>query len=151
MGRTYPSSLCLKKHVRIFMWGAPMFLFFWMGEPIGWYKHAPKWCFLSFWKGWGFDFPSSSQKVPIKFVLFPSISHRNSFVLIKFPKIPIKFLLFPSITHQNLSVPIKFLPFPSITHQYPFVLIKFPSNSSCSHQGSIKFLLFPSTSSYSYQ
>jgi hypothetical protein len=86
MGRTYPSSLCLKKHVRIIMWGAPMFLIFWMGEPIGWYKHAPKRCFLSFWKGWGFDFPSSSQKVPIN---IPSKFFCSHQVPKKSPRIPL--------------------------------------------------------------
>jgi hypothetical protein len=39
-----------------------IFLNFWRGEPIGWCKHAPKGCFFIFLKGWGLDFPSSSQK-----------------------------------------------------------------------------------------
>ncbi len=103
-------------------------------------------------EGWVLDFPSSSQIVPIKFILFSSISHHNPFVLIKFPKnshqiplvpinnpskafcshqISIKVLLFPSSSQKVL---IKFLSFPSITHQYPFVLIKFPSHSFRSHQ-----------------
>ncbi len=57
-----------------------MFLNFCKGEPIGWCKHAPNGCFLSFLKRWGLDFPSSSQKVPIK----SSCSHQ----------VPIKILLF---------------------------------------------------------
>jgi hypothetical protein len=48
--------------------------------------NMPEGLFLIFLKGWGLDFPSSSpQTVPIKFFLFPSIFHRNPFVLIKFP------------------------------------------------------------------
>ncbi len=98
------------------------------------------------------DLSSSSQTVPIKFLLFPSISYQNLFILIKFPNnshqiplvpidnlsklfcsyhVPINFLLFPSISQKVL---IKFLLFPSIffcSHQVPK---QFPSNSSCSHQ-----------------
>jgi hypothetical protein len=146
--------------------------------PIGWHQHAPRdvSCFFEgvsqlgganipprdvyyLFEGVG-DFPSSSQTVPIEFLLFPLISHQNSFVLIKFPNIPInnsskffvpikfqsssfcshqvsnKFFLFPSSSQKVL---IKLLLFPSITHQYPFVLIKFPKNSH-------KFLIFPSSS-----
>jgi len=62
--------------------------------------------------------------------LFPSTSQT----------IPIKFLLFPSITHQNYFVPIKF---PNNSHQIPLVPISNPSNSFCSHQLPINSLLFP--------
>jgi len=55
-----------------------------------------------------FLFASSSQKIPVKFLLFPSITHQNAFVLIKFQsnsfcshQVPIKFLLFPSSSHPN--------------------------------------------------
>jgi hypothetical protein len=66
---------------------------------------------------------------PIKFLLFPSITHQNPFVLISSQTLSIKFLLFPPITHQN-----------------PFVLIKISSNSFCSHQVPFvctNFLVFP--------
>jgi hypothetical protein len=143
-----------------------MFLIFWRGEPIGWHKHPPKGCLLSFWRGVG-DFPSSSQTVPIEFLLFPLISPQDSFILIKFPNnsrqiplvpinnsskffVPIKFQSSSFCSHQlsnklfsfpssSQNVLIKLLLFPSITHQYPFVLIKFPKNSH-------KFLIFPSSS-----
>jgi hypothetical protein len=119
MGSTYPSSLSLNnniriKHVRSANWMAPTcphgyFSFFWRGEPIGWHTHAPKACLLCFWRGGCLlDFPSSSQTVPIEFLLFPSISNQNSFVLIKFPnnshQIPLVLINNPS----NSFVPIKF-------------------------------------------
>ncbi len=74
-----------------------------------------QWMFLIFLKGWGLDFPSSSQKVPIKFLLFPSISHQNPFVLTKLP--------------NNY-------------HQVPLVPINNSSKSFYSHQVPIKILLF---------
>ncbi len=81
---------------------------------------------------------SSSETVPVKFLLFPSITHQNPFVLKQFPS---KFLLFPSITHQNLFVPIKFS---NSSNQIPLVPINNPSKSFCSHQLPINFTLFPS-------
>jgi len=117
-----------------------MFLIFWRGEPIGWHKHAPKGCFLFFWRGGGLI----SHQVPKQ---FPSLTHQYPFVLIKFPKnshqislVPIKFLLFSSITHQYLFVLIKF---PNNSHQIPLVPRKFPSISFCSYHVPIKILLFP--------
>ncbi len=67
IGSSYLSSLSLKqhirmKHVRSANWVAPktcprdvssLFFSFWSGEPIAWHKHAPKGCFLSFWRGGG--------------------------------------------------------------------------------------------------
>jgi hypothetical protein len=50
--------------------------------------------FLVFSKRCGVKFPSSSQTVPIKFLLFPSITHQNPFV-------PINFLLFPAQPYIN--------------------------------------------------
>jgi hypothetical protein len=156
-----------------------MFLIFWRGEPIGWHKHAPKGCFISFWRVGGLIshkvpisscqypikillFPSSSQKVPIRFLLFLSVTHQYPFfpssphqiplvpinnpsisfcshqVLKKFPS---KSFLFPS---SSQTIPINFLLFLSNCHQIHFVPIKFPSNSCCSHQVPKKF---PSNSS----
>ncbi len=97
------------------------------GAPVRWHQHAPRdvsyflkgwtnWVahtcpqgmFIMFLKGWVLDFPSSSQTVPIEFLLFPSISNQNSFVLIKFPnnshQIPLVLINNPS----NSFVPIKF-------------------------------------------
>ncbi len=54
--------------------------------------------------------------------------------------IPIKFLLFLTITHQNLFVPIRF---PESSHQILLVPFNNPSISFCSHQVPIKILLFP--------
>ncbi len=113
------------------------------------------------------DFPSSSQTVPIEFLLFSLISHQNPFVLIKFSNnshqiplvpinnpskffVPIKFQSSSFCSHQvsnkfllfpssSQKFLIKFLLFPSVTHQYPFVLIKFSKNSH-------KFLMSPSNS-----
>jgi len=79
--------------------------------------------FSIFLKGWGLDFPSSSQKVPIKFLLFPAISHQNPFVLTKFPNNSHQVPLVPIVTRQNPFVPIKFLSFPSSSHQNPFVFM----------------------------
>jgi hypothetical protein len=45
-----------------------------------------------------YHFEGVGAGFPFKF-LFPSISHQNPFILIKFQKVPIKFFLFPSITH----------------------------------------------------
>jgi hypothetical protein len=106
--------------------------YFLKGWAIGWCRHAPKGCFLLFWKGRGLI----SYQVPKQ---FPSITYQNPFVLIKFQTIPIKFLLFSSITHQNLSVPIKF-------QKIPLIPISNLSKSFCFHQVPIKFLLFPSSS-----
>jgi hypothetical protein len=92
-----------------------MFLNFCKGEPVGWCNTCSQWMFLIFLKGWGLDFPSSSQKVPIKFLLFPSISHQNPFVLTKLP--------------NNY-------------HQVPLVPINNSSKSFYSHQVPIKILLF---------
>jgi hypothetical protein len=88
-------------------------VYFWRGESIGWRKHSPKGCFLSFVEGDG-------GLISIKFPSNSSCSHQY----------PIKILLFPSSSQTFL---IKFLLFPSITHQNPFVPIKFPSKSFCSH------------------
>jgi hypothetical protein len=65
-------------------------------------------------------FPSSSPKILIKFLLFPSITHHQN------PFVPIKF---QSNSFCFNQAPIKFLLFPSISHQYPFVLIKLPKKS----------------------
>jgi hypothetical protein len=153
--------------------------------PIGWHQHAPKdvsyflegWAnwvaqtcplgmFVIFLKVWVLDFPSSSQIVPIEFLLFPSISHQNPFVLIKFPnnshqipfapinnpskffcfhQVSIKFLLFPS-SFQKVLIAFLFAPInnPSTSFCFHQVPKQFPSNSSCSHQIPIKFLLFSS-------
>jgi len=66
--------------------------------------------------------------------------------------IPIKFLLFPSITHQNPFVPIKFS---NSSNQIPLVPINNPSKSFCSHQTShqlyfvsINLLFFPTQPYY---
>jgi hypothetical protein len=63
--------------------------------------------------------------------LFPSISHKNPFVLIKFPnnshQQPINIFLFSSSSQKVL---IKFLLFPSTTHQ-----------SFCSHRVPKKFFV----------
>jgi hypothetical protein len=161
MGTTYPCSLSLKKHIRIkhvrsANWVAPTcpqgcFLFFEGVSQSGGTNMPPRDVYYLFERVG--DFPSSSQKVPIEFLLFPLISHQNLFVLIKFPKnscqiplvpinnpskffVPIKFQSSSFCSHQVL---IKFLLFPSITHQYPFVLIKFPKTSH-------KFLMFLSSS-----
>jgi hypothetical protein len=91
-------------------------------------------------KGWGLDFPSSSQTVPINYPSISFCSHQvpkkfssNSFCSHQNP-------LFSSITHQYPLVLIKF---PKNSYQIPLVLIKFPSNSFCSHHVPIKILLFP--------
>ncbi len=94
------------------------------GEPIGWLQNAPNGCFL-FLKVWGLKFPSNSH-----------CSHQLLIV-------PIKFLLFPLITHQNPFVLIKFS---NSSYQTLLVLINNPSQSFCSHQVLIKLFLFPSTS-----
>ncbi len=102
------------------MWGVPMFFFFGRGEPIGWRRHATKGCFLSFWRGWALishqvpkQFPSnsscshrypiqillfspSSQKITIKFLLFPLSFNQIHFIPSSSQKVPIKFLLFSS-------------------------------------------------------
>jgi len=92
-----------------------MFLIFWRDEPIGWCKHAPKGCFLSFWTGGGWI----SHQVATQFPSNSSCSHQY----------PVKILLF---SWSSKKIPIKFLLFLTITHQNPFVPIRFPSNSSCS-------------------
>jgi hypothetical protein len=61
-----------------------------------------------------FLFEEVGARFPIKFLLFPSISHQNPFISSSSKKIPIKFLFFPTITHQNPFVPIRF---PSGSHQ----------------------------------
>jgi len=93
-----------------------MFLNFCKGEPIGWCKHAPNGCFLSFCRGGGLI----SHQVPKKFPSNSSCSHHY----------PIKILLF---SPSSQTIIIKFLLFPSITHQNTFIPIKFPSKSFCSH------------------
>jgi hypothetical protein len=104
------------------------------------------------------------KQFPIKFFLFPSISHQISFVLIKFPEnshqiplvpinnpsksfcshqiplISINILLFSSRSHQIPLVPINNISISFCSHQVPK---KFPSDSSCSHQVRIKIILFP--------
>jgi hypothetical protein len=67
-----------------------------------------------FLKEWGIGFPSSSHTVPIKFFLFPSVTHQNPFVIINFP-------LFPSTSFCSHQVPKKFPLFPLSSHQNPFV------------------------------
>jgi hypothetical protein len=116
MSSTYPSSLSLK---RTLGWSM-------RGEPIGWLQHGPNGCFL-FFEGvcGGVEFPSSSH-----------CSHQLLIV-------PIKFLLFPLITHQHPFVLIKFS---NSSYQILLVLMNNPSQSFCSHQVLIKFFLFPSTS-----
>ncbi len=74
----------------------------------------------------GLDFPSSSQKVPIKFLLFPSITHQYAFGFIKFP---------------NNSCQLPLVPINNLSKS--FVLMKFSSNPFCQHQVLIKILLFP--------
>ncbi len=76
-----------------------------MRKPIGWSQYAPKRCFFIFSKGWGVEFPSSSQRIPIKFLLFPSITHQNLVC-----------------SHQV----------PKYFASNPFVSIKFPWTSFCS-------------------
>ncbi len=135
-------------------WVAPTcppvcFLFFSQGEPIGRRKHVPKGCFFIILKGWGLDFPISSQIVPIKFLLFPSSSQKNSHQI---PLVPSNN---PSKSFCSHQVLIKFLLFPSSSHQILLVLINNPSLSFCLikflsnfHQiplvQAIKFFLFPS-------
>jgi hypothetical protein len=134
MESTYPSSLSLekhirRKHVRSANWVAPTcpqgrFLFFEGVSQLGGANLSPRDVFLSFWRGWGLDFPSSSQIVPIKFLLFPS----KSFCSHQVPK------KFPSNSSCSHQVPIKFLLFSSSSHQIPLVPINNPSISFCSHQ-----------------
>jgi len=76
-----------------------------------------------FLKGQGVKFPLSShcsQTVPVKFLLFPLITHQKPFVLIKFSNNSYQFFLVlinnPSKSfcfHQVLSVPINFFVFPT--------------------------------------
>jgi hypothetical protein len=70
-------------------------------------------------------FSSSSQTIPIKFLLFPSITYQNPFVLIKFPnnshQIPLVPINNPSKSFCSQKVLIKFLLFPLSSHQHPFV------------------------------
>jgi hypothetical protein len=119
-----------------------MFLIFLMGEPIGCCKHgAPRDVSYISLKWWGLDFPSSSssQAVSIKFLLFPSITHQNPFVLIKFsknshqiPLVPIKFPLFSSSSHCSHQVPIvliNFLLFPTQLHINPHKALNFVRDS----------------------
>jgi hypothetical protein len=89
-------------------------------------------------EGVGAWFLISSQIVPIEFLLFPSISHQNPFVLIKFS---IFFHQIPLVPIKILFVPIKFQSnsfcshqVPKKSHQIPLVPINKPSISFCSHQ-----------------
>jgi hypothetical protein len=102
------------------------------GEPIEWHQHAPMGCFLVFLRDGQVQFLSIvlikfSQTVPIKFLLFPSITYQNPFVLIKF---------------SNGSYQISLVPInnPSKSFCSRQVLKWFQSNSSCSHQQPIKIL-----------
>jgi len=97
------------------------------GEPIGWHQHALKGCFL-FFEGVG-------GWILIKFLLFPSITHQNLFVLIKFPinsyQIPLVPINYPSKSFCSYQVPIKFLLF---LNQVSIGPINFPLFSSSFHQ-----------------
>jgi len=77
-----------------------------------------------------------------KFPLFPSITHQNSFVAIKFKSNSFCSHQVPKNSHQIPLVPISNVSISFCSHQVPK---QFPSNSSCSCQVSIKFLLFLSS------
>ncbi len=111
------------KHLRSANWVAPT---------------CPQGMFLIFLKEWGLDFPLSSQTIPIKFLLFSSITHQNPFVPIEFPKnshqIPLVPINNPSKSFCSHRVPLVPINNPSkffFSHRVPK---QFPSNSSCSHQ-----------------
>jgi hypothetical protein len=70
------------------------------GEPIGWHQHAPP-PPRDVLKACGLDSPSSSQTIPIKFLLAPSKSICSHQLLIKF-------LLFPTQPYVNLHKVLNF-------------------------------------------
>jgi len=81
---------------------------------------------------------SSSETIPIKFLLFPSITHQYAFGFIKFPNNSHRIPLVPINNPSKSFVLIKSLLFPSSSHQNPFVpttshqLHFVPSTSFCS-------------------
>jgi hypothetical protein len=124
VGRTYPSSLSLKKtrHVR----SANVSYFFEGVSQLGGANMPPRDISCHF-EGVGAWFPIKFPNCPIKFLLFPSLYHQNPFVLIKFPKnshqIPLVPINNPSKSFYSHQVPRKF-------YQIPFV----PIIILCSHQ-----------------
>jgi hypothetical protein len=80
--------------------------------------------------------PQGMFLFPIKFSLFPSITHQNSFIFIKVSNYSYQIPLVPISIPSNSFV---FIKFSNISYQIPLAPINNPSKSLCCHQVPIKF------------